>query len=73
MFHRSGLVRPYVPPVRSGHRSGAALCSTGPVGPVRSGAGRGGERANAFSRSPLVRRIVTGAAVGAGDHRLIVA
>jgi hypothetical protein len=64
MFHRSGLVRPYVPSVRSG-----------PVrsGPVRSGAGRGGERANAFSRSPLVPRMVTGAAAGASDHRLIVA
>jgi hypothetical protein len=66
MFHRSGLVRPYVPPVRSG----AALCSTGPVW---CGPGRGGERANAFSRSPLVPGMVTGAAVGASDHRLIVA
>jgi hypothetical protein len=56
--------------------------STGPVwcgpmfhrsGPVWCGPGRGGERANAFSRSPLVPRMVTGAAVGARDHMLIVA
>ena len=72
MFHRSGLVRPYVPSVRPAPVRPA---------PVRAGPGRGGpgpgragrERANAFSRSPLVPGMVTGAAVGASDHRLIVA
>jgi len=60
MFHRTGPDR------------------TGPSGPGRGGPGRGAagqarrERANAFSRSPLVPRMVTSAAVGASDHRLIV-
>ena len=54
--------QPHVPPVRSG----AARCS---IGPVRFGR----EWAGAFGRSPLVPTMVTGAAVGASDHRLIVA
>jgi len=50
MFHRSGLVRPYVPPVRSG--------------PVRDEVGRGEERADAFSRSPAEPLAATGVAGG---------
>jgi hypothetical protein len=67
MFHRSGPVRPG----RAGSvRAGSGRAGAGRGGPGRGAAGR--ERANAFSRSPLVPRMVTSAAVGASDHRLIV-
>jgi hypothetical protein len=61
MFHRSGLVRPDVPSVRSGPLRSAPVWA------------RGGERADAFSRSWLIPERVNRYRRWLDDQRLIAA